>query len=97
MVLEARRTAGIVRALEDDTGDPPDTINLDAFRFGHKSSRAIADRRADVLVSCPSWDSHSLITHCCCDIARRGLFAVGQLGEAAGACKHCHPGSHRIR
>jgi len=27
MELEARRTAGLMRALEDDTGDPPDTIN----------------------------------------------------------------------
>ena len=27
MELEARRTAGMMRALEDDTGDPPDTIN----------------------------------------------------------------------
>ena len=27
MELEARRTAGMMRALEDDAGDPPDTIN----------------------------------------------------------------------
>jgi len=27
MEQEARRTAGMMRALEDDTGDPPDTIN----------------------------------------------------------------------
>ena len=27
MELEARRTAGMMRALENDTGDPPDTIN----------------------------------------------------------------------
>jgi hypothetical protein len=27
MEVEARRTAGMMRALEDDTGDPPDTIN----------------------------------------------------------------------
>lgn len=27
MQREARRTAGMMRALEDDTGDPPNTIN----------------------------------------------------------------------
>lgn len=27
MELEARRTAGMMRALENDTGDPSDTIN----------------------------------------------------------------------
>lgn len=27
MVLEARQTAGMVRALEDNAGDPPDRIN----------------------------------------------------------------------
>jgi hypothetical protein len=27
MEQEARRTAGMMRALEDDSGDPPDTIN----------------------------------------------------------------------